>query len=423
MTIGFVTGHYFEIVFIVLKPLLAIFFVLGVLEGYFLFYRGRIEVKRTVEDRLSNGDDNSITLSIKSHYRIPVDILILEDLPEQLQIRDFEIRLELSALEELKHGYKVTPTSRGIYRFYYANTLISTKLGLVQRRIKAAAPVSVAVYPSFIHINNIELAAISDQLQMQGQKRIRKIGNSREFDSIRSYVIGDDPRNINWRATARTNTLQVNEYVDERSQSMYCLIDKSRSMKMPFKGMTLLEYAINASLVLSHVALKKGDQSGVLTFEHKPSTFIKSSKRNIQINLILQALYAEQTSFNEVDFQSLYPFVQQKVTSRSLMVLFTNFESIHSLDRQLPYFQMLNQKHLLLVVFFKNTELDHILDGKPETTEQIFQKALAAQLVTEKEMIVERLERSGILALHTAPEDLSVSVVNRYIEIKKQRVL
>ncbi len=424
LTVMFVAGYYFSLVYSTAYLLFFVLMIFVGIDSFMLFFSGgTITVSREVNDRLSNGDENKITLAIESTYRIKVSIEIKEELPDQLQIRDFSISKNLKPGEALTLGYSIFPKERGSYSFGVSNVLTISQIGLVMRRIKAAKAEEVRVYPSFIHINNIELAAISNKLIMVGQKRIQKVGNSQEFDSIRPYVLGDDPRRLNWKATAKKNALQVNHFVDEKSQSLYCLIDKSRAMKMPFEGLSLLDYAINASLVLSHVALKKGDQAGLLTFEDQPATFIKASTQHSQIHHIMEALHREETSFNEVDFTTLYSFTSAKIHQRSLFLLYTNFESIHSLERQLPYLKLLNRKHLLLVVFFKNTEVNKVIEEEAISTQGIFTKVMAHQLLNEKNLINEKLRNSGILTLYTSPENLSTDVINKYIEIKNRRIL
>lgn len=420
----FVLGYYFPVVFSVAQLLFFASMIILVTDGWLLFgLKGRVEVLRMAQDRLSNGDVNTITMSLQSYYRVPVFLSLLDELPNQLQIRDFQVDLMLKSGASEEVSYEVTPKVRGEYHFGVTNVMVSTAIGLIQKREKAGEEASIRVYPSFIHINQIELAAISQQLQIQGQKRIQKIGNSQEFDSIRSYVVGDDPRHINWRATARKNALQVNHFTDEKSQGVYCLLDKSRSMQMPFEGMTLLDYAINASLVLSHVALRKGDRAGLISFEGEPSSFVKANRQANQIHKLMESLYHEKTSFSEVDYTSLYTFCHKNINQRSLLLLFTNFESKHSLERQLPYLKMLNRQHLLVVVFFRNTEVDVVMEEETSSIEGIYHKAIAAQMIREKELIHEKLHQAGILSLYTTPENLSVDVLNRYIQIKNRRVL
>src|SRR5690606_9990135 len=293
-----------------------------------------------------------------------VNVKVLDEIPFQFQMRDFEVLFNIKAGEAATHQYHLRPTTRGVYSFGKLNVLVQTHLGLIGRIIRQPAAFDVKVYPSFIKLHQFERMAISRKLHMHGQKRVRKIGNSQEFDTTRDYVRGDDPRHINWSATARRGHLMMNHFVDERSQNVYCIIDKSRTMKMPFEGKTLLDYAINASLVLSDVSLRKGDKSGLMTFEDKIDEFVKAGNRNLQLHLLMEALYRQETSFKEPDVAAVYNFIRTKINQRSLILFFTNFESIHSLNRQLKYLQLINRDHLLLVIYFRNTEVEVLLREK-----------------------------------------------------------
>ena len=251
-------------------------------------------------------------------------------------------------------------------------------------------------------------------------KRTRKLGHSMEFEQIKEYVRGDDYRTINWKATARKGGLMVNNYTDERSQQIYCLVNKGRVMKMPFNGMTLLDHAINATLVLSNVALVKQDRAGLITFEKNLDTFVVADKKPTQMNLVLESLYRQQTQFQEADFEKLYSVIRNRVTNRSLMVLFTNFESLESLQREMPALKKIAHYHLLLVVFFENTELRSLIGHNAGTIEEIYIKTIAEKFAYEKRRMVLELHKNGIPSILTTPENLTVNTVNKYLELKNR---
>lgn len=239
-----------------------------------------------------------------------------------------------------------------------------------------------------------------------------------EFEHIKEYVRGDDYRTINWKASGRKGDLMVNNYTDERSQQIYCLINKGRVMKMPFEDMTLLDHAINASLVLSNVALVKQDKAGLITFAENLGTFIQADKKTTQMNRLLEALYKQNTRYLEADFEKLFSIIRQRVTNRSLLVLFTNFESLESLQRELPALKKIARYHLLLVVFFENTELQSLLDKKARKLEDIYIRTIAEKFVFEKKLMVKELHKNGIASILTAPKNLTVNTVNKYLELK-----
>ncbi len=416
-------GYFVPIFFSVGKLLTFAFFLALAFDLFLIFKTGRIELTREIPERLSNGDVNEIHLRIRSRYRIPVSVTILDELPKESQNRDFCLNYLLNPLDEVSKNYQITPTERGEYLFGRTNTLSHTWIKLVLRKQIFGKEQRTKVYPSFLNLEKYELTAISQNLRMSGQKRMRRIGQSSEFDHIKDYVLGDDPRHINWKATARKTNLMINHFIDEKSQPIYSVIDKGRPMKMPFEGMTLLDFAINASLVLSNIAIKRGDRAGLITFQHKPETLIPAQKRTLQINYLLESLYKQKTQFNETDFSSLYTTIIQQLKQRSLLLLYTNFESIYSLERQLPYLRLINRHHLLLVIFFKNTELEDLVNVDVEDVRDVYNKSIANQLADEKRAIRKMLHQNGILSLYTRPQNLKVDVINKYIEIKTKRLL
>jgi uncharacterized protein (DUF58 family) len=291
-------------------------------------------------------------------------------------------------------------------------------LQLVKRRYVFPQHHVVKVYPSYIQMRRYQLLAVSNRLQEAGVKRIRKLGHSMEFEQIKEYVRGDDFRTINWKATARKDGLMVNNYTDERSQQIYCIINKGRVMKMPFGGMTLLDYAINASLVLSNVALVKQDKAGLITFAENLDAFVLADKKTTQMNLLLETLYKQQTQFLESDFEKLFSVIRNRISNRSLLILFTNFESVESLQREMPALKRMARYHLLLVVFFENTELRALTEKKVHKLEDIYIKTIAEKFAYEKRLMVKELHMNGILSILTTPENLTVNTVNKYLELK-----
>ena len=190
-------------------------------------------------------------------------------------------------------------------------------------------------------------------------------------------------------------------------------------MKMPFHGLTLLDYAINASLVLSNVALVKQDKAGLITFEKNLDTFLPADKKPTQMNLVLETLYKQRTDFLEADFEKLFSVIRNRITNRSLLVLFTNFESMESLQREMQALKKIARYHLLLVVFFENTELKSLIERKTSSMEDIYIKTIAEKFTYEKKLMVKELHKNGIPSILTTPEGLTINTVNKYLELKQ----
>lgn len=378
---------------------------------------------RLTPDRLSNGDENSLKIYVSNHYAFTANLSIMDEIPVQFQKRDFDIRLPLPAAKSHTLAYTLRPVKRGVYEFGALNAYVASPLHLLMRRFRFSQDKSVPVYPSFIQMRKYELMAISSNLTELGIKRIRRFGHNREFEQIKEYVAGDDFRTINWKATARRGGLMVNKYQDERSQQVYALIDKGRTMKMPFEGMSLLDYAINASLVISNIAIKKEDKAGLITFQHKVQQMVPAGKRSNQMHLIMEALYAQKTAYKEADFEALYVQVKRQIRQRSLLLLFTNFESLSSMERQLPYLRRLAAAHVLVVVLFKNTELYKLLHQDVHSIQEVYQKTVAEKFALEKKVMAETLHKHGIYTVLSTPQQLSVDTINKYLELKARGVI
>ncbi len=403
---------------------LATLIILAALDYYFLFCTKKgLHGRRTHADRFSNGDDNAVQITIESRYLFSVAIEVIDEIPVQFQRRDILFKALAKANQIVVINYELRPVKRGAYHFGTINVFVSTAIGLVSRRYKFEQPAEVPVYPSYIQMRKYQLMAISNRLTEMGVKKVRKIGHSMEFEQVKEYVNGDDYRTLNWKATARKGSLMVNSFTDEKSQPVYCAIDKGRAMKMPFEGMSLLDYAINASLVLCNVALGKQDKAGLATFSEKAGVFLQANRTSTQMQLILETLYNQKTRYLESNFEQLYSTIRRKINQRSLIVLFTNFESLTGMLRHLPYLRKIASHHLLLTVFFENTELRSVVTSATNDVEDVYIKTVAEKFAYEKRLIAKELQQYGILTVLTAPKDLTVNTINKYLELKSRQLI
>jgi len=267
-----------------------------------------IEVKRKTPNQFSLHDENTVFLSVANHSNKALSLRLVDELPFQLQVRDFERNLTLEANEIWEDRYKIIPIKRGNYLFGNVNVFLSLKHGFVERRIQVDLKTEVKVYPSFLQMRNYELMVFSAERNSEGIKKVRKRGHGLEFSDIKHYSLGDDPRTINWKATSRKQELMVNNYQVEKSQQVYAVINNSRVMHMPFNYLSLLDYSINATLSLLNIVLRNQDHAGLLTFAGKVDTFIPAQRRGQQRSILLDALYNQQETTEEADYQGLYDF-------------------------------------------------------------------------------------------------------------------
>ncbi len=294
----FVISYFIPVIFTVGLALLS-FLIIAILMDSFLLYSKKkgIDAYRLTTDRFSNGDKNKVTIELENEYGFKIRCKLIDELPFQFQNRNWKKVEFLDAGAEATVDYFLQPQTRGEYSFGNINIFVSSPLQLVTRRYSFAQEQTIKVYPSYIQMRRYQLLAMANRLQEAGVKRLRKLGHSMEFEQIKEYVVGDDYRTINWKATARHSNLMVNNYTDERSQQIYSIINKSRIMKMPFGGITLLDYAVNASLVLSNIALMRQDKAGLITFAENLDAFLPADKKPGQLNLIIETLYKQKTNF------------------------------------------------------------------------------------------------------------------------------
>jgi len=420
----FVVAFFVPGMFVFVETLTLVFAALIVIDYLFLFVLSKAPTaKRITADRFSNGDENKVEMQVKNNMQFTVDMEIIDELPVQFQKRDWKILQRFGAREQKSILYKLRPFSRGEYGFGRIIIYVKSLLGFLKRRHNIEAAEVVPVYPSFLQMRKYELISQTTIQTEHGNKRMRKIGHSMEFEQIKEYVRGDDVRSVNWKATARKGALMMNNYTDEKSQQVYCIIDKGRLMKMPFGGLTLLDYAINSTLVLANVCLQKQDRVGLVTFSNKMGSLLAADRKPIQRENILQLLYNQETAFLESDYEMLYMQIRNRIKHRSLLVLYTNFESLSGLNRQLNYLRAIAKHHLLMVVFFENTELHTLSHLDAKNLDEVYIKTIAEKFEFEKRLIVKELKKHGILSILTPPEKLTINAVNKYLELKARQAI
>lgn len=404
--------------------LISVLFLIAVFaDAVVLFSKKGISAERILPEKFSNSDPNPVTVRIQNHYTINVWVEVIDELPIQFQKRDFSREIKLAPNSKQHFDYSVRPVERGEYIFGKLNLFISTNMKLVKKRLIFDKDQMVKVYPSFIQMHKFDFLAVDNRLKQPGLKKIRRIGHTQEFEQIKEYVPGDDIRSINWKATAKQAGLMVNQYQDEKAQPVFSVIDTGRVMKMPFSGVSLLDYAINSSLAFSNVALQKKDKVGLISFSHTIGNLLPATAKKTQLNLILEKLYNIKTEFPDSDFGFLYTTIKRQINHRSLLMVYTNFEHMNAMKRQLPYLKALSKKHIVVVIFFENTELEKAINHKSDNISEIAHRIIAEDFYLEKKLMAKTLQQHGIQTVLTRPEDLTVNTINKYLEIKARGML
>lgn len=415
----FMLAAVFDWMLVIAQVVILILVGLTILDVLFTFSsREPLEFKRLVNERLNLGDKNEVVIQVKNRTVQPIGFRLYEGFPVEMQERS-RYYVGLVAPGKMKEfHYDFVPKQRGMYEFRDVFIMISSVFNLVSRRVSIEARQEVAVYPSVLQLKKYELLVFQQQKVSIGIKKIRRLGNNSEFEQIKNYVQGDEIKTINWKATSRTSTLMVNQYQEEKSQQVYCIIDKSRTMQMEFDGLSMLDYAINSSLVLSNITLRNGDKTGLITFSDKMGTQLAAEKSGGQMRRIMEELYAQKTQFKEPNYELLYQSLRRTVKTRSLLILFANFETEFAMRRALPVLRKMNQKHVLVVVFFQNSDLETLAYQAPRSIREVYQSVVAEKMTGLKSKIAQELKQNGIHTVLTLPENLSINTINKYLELK-----
>ena len=399
--------------------LVAMLLVLFVVDFLLIFgKREGIQAARKLPEKFSNSDENDVQLVIENTYRFGVRLFVLDEIPEQFQKRDFGYFTQLETGEIRESSYALTPKQRGEYHFGSLHLYAYGPLRLVVKRYSFDKNAMVKVYPSFLQMRRFEFFAFNALKREHGLKKLRKFGQSREFEQIKPYVSGDDIRNLNWKAAAKSGKLMTNHFQEEKSQPVYSIIDLGRVMKMPFAGLSLLDYAINSSLAFTNIALKNGDKAGLATFSDQIGSTCEANHRPVQLQTVMELLYNIKTGFPESDFGKLYSWARKRLGQKSLLMIYTNFEHAGAMRRQLPFLNALAKHHLVIVVIFENHLLEEFSEKPAITLSEIAAKTLAAKFIYDKRLIAKELNRHGIQTILCPPQELSIQTINKYMEIK-----
>ena len=424
ITVVYAVSFALKIILPFAHGLLILFFITLLIDTLLLHLPNQgISGNRKTSRMWSLGDPNPIKIEVTSNFNLPVHLDIYDELPFQLQIRDFYQSVHLKPRETSQLSYSVSPKTRGMHSFGDLITLARTEIGFISRLIPIESKNDIPTFPSIIQMKKYELMAFAQTSNFEGIKKVRRLGHSYEFEQIKPYVQGDDIRSVNWKATGRRNQLMVNQYEDERSQQVYTVIDKSRNMHMPFDGLTLLDYAINTSLVLSNIIIKRHDKAGLISYSDTIGSTIKAERRANQLKKIMQALYNEKAKPNDSNYDLLYRSIKNVVKSRSLIFLFLNFESTYNMERALPVLRKISKMHLLVVVVFENTELQAYVHKNAEFMSDIYTQTMAQKLLLDKRNLVAKMRKYGISTILSKPSELSINTVNKYLELKSRGLI
>ena len=378
----------------------------------------RFDVSRQHESRLSLGADNAIHLAVRNRSRRPAPIWLRDEPPDAFEIDTRIFSGVAPAHGEWEGVYHARPLRRGDYQFGDLNLRWGGPLGLLlrQARIRAAGPVKV--YPNLLDVRRYDLLLRRNRLQEMGLRHTRMFGEGTEFERLREYLPDDEFRRIDWKATARRNRPVAIEYQTERSQSVIAVLDVGRMMQSPIARMAKLDYVVNAVLLLAYVATGKGDKVGLMTFADDVHFFASPRQGRGQFYRMLEALYGVEAEPVEPDYRLALNYLALKQRKRALVVIFTDLSGGMTMQSLVSQVAVLARRSLPLVVTISDPDIHAAARQRPRDSLSVYQRAVAGRLLDERQVALDSLRRGGVLTLDAPANQLSLAVINRYLELK-----
>lgn len=380
----------------------------------------RLKATRLLDPKLSLGVENQIRLRVENLSRWALRLYVKDDPPSRFLTPSRELRSVVPGFGSVLLTYRTTPRQRGRFSFgdihVRGRSLLS--LSLWQKRIAAAREVDV--YPDILSVRRYDLLLRAQRLEQAGFRRTRRRGPGTDFESLREYVPDDEYRRIDWKATARRGRPFTREYEQERGRTIMLLIDAGRMMSAQVGELSKLDHAVNAALMLAYVALSRDDSVGLIVFADTVKALVPPRKGRAYLQRIVEELYDVQPTMTEPDYRTAMYHLHDRARKRSLAVLFTDLVDEQASRRLIAYTAAAYPRHLPMVVTISDPDLRRASEAVPETGADVFERAVASHVLADRQRALAALRRSGADVLETPAGELTVALVNRYLELKER---
>ncbi len=404
--------------------------VVAVIDNIISSQTTPVQVERLAPEVLSLGAANRIEIEVRSRCSRPLQIAVKDDPPPQFRTSKRTTKLRLPAFGAQRLSYTTTPHQRGDFSFGNLHIRVRSRLRLSRWQHTIPAAAAVRVFPNLQEVRKWEALARRGRLADMGL-RTRARGQGTEFESLREYLPDDDFRRIDWKATAKRGKPITRQYETERNQNLIIAIDSGRMMAAPADigddpdeaQLTRLDLSVNAALMLAHVATTMGDAVGLLTFSDRIKSYVPPGKGREQTGRLLEELYGLQAEMTEPDWRAATTYLRSRSRKRSLVVAFTDLVDTEVSGQVLAYLAALAPGHLPMVVTVRDEALDRLRDQPPDRLLPVYEKALAARTMSQRELALVRLRQRGAFVCDARPDELVAATVNQYLAIKRRGLL
>jgi uncharacterized protein (DUF58 family) len=384
--------------------------------------RRDVDISRDIPPTLGLGDTLDAHIVIESHWRRPVHATLSHELPATFEVAP-AARVEIGAGATVAVPLPFTPMRRGTVDLGAVALRVTTDLGLLARIIRAPLDGRAVVVPSLANVRRFRLMALQHRLRDVGIRALRRRGEGRSFAGMREYVPGDDPRNIDWKATARHGRVMAREFTIERSQTVIALVDCGRAMTQMAGEFARIEHVLSAAILLTDVATVSGDQVGALAFDEIVRAYVPAQRGRAAVGAVREALSGVGASMAEPDYAAAFRMLALRQRRRALIVFFTDVIDARASRTLTAYLGRAASRHVVVVVAIRNDELLAATRPAATTPLAVYASAAAEELVQERDEALVRMRRAGVTVLDVSAAHMATAVVNRYLEIKARGLL
>ena len=380
----------------------------------------QIAVHRVVPANVGLGDAERGEYRVRSTFTHDVRFTLYDALPAIITSPEPRgVMLTVPAGGETVVPFTFVAEQRGSFALGPVVLRIVGRRDLIQRSLRSDPTDEVLVTPSLAGVKHLRLLAVQHRLRDAGIRSIRRRGEGTTFASLREYAVGDDPRHVDWKATARRQKLITREYTVEQGQTVVIAVDAGRMMTQLSAGVPRFEYALSAATLLASVAVQAGDQVGLLMFDNEIRAFVPPARGNKAMRSIRQALIPARATMAEPDYASAFRTLATRHRKRSLIVLLTDVIDPRSSQALIAHTVRSAMRHLLVVVALRNDELvSAAIPTRSSTSTDLYASAAAEELLDARNEAIVRMRRAGVSVLDVSPRRLATSVVNHYLELK-----
>jgi uncharacterized protein (DUF58 family) len=390
-----------------------------IVDGLLLRQARRMSAERECDPTLSLGVANPVRLRARNLATLPLRFHLKDAPPAGFGVDRRLFTARLRPGESWTGSYHVTPRERGDAAFGAISLRCRTPLGLLIRQFTLPAPFTVKVYPNVRQLREYELLARQDRSRQMGLRRAKQMGVGLEFDRLREYLPDDEPRRLDWKATARRGRLMTREFDIERSQNVMLVLDLGRTMASRLEEMTKVDLAVNACVLLAHIAAEHDDRVGLYTFAALPGLFLPPDRGREQVFRLLDALYGARATTEEANYRTGFAALASRQRKRALVLIFTDLIDPDSSRRLIDTIPVLTARHRVVCVAFGDHELGDLVRARPAAGEDLYRQAVAITMLEDRRLALAELARRGVITVDASPANLGIAAVNKYLELKQ----